>query len=67
MVSGASRSKLVTAQAARKWQIQLSTDPAARFYRHGDLVVTYAPKETLYWPTVDQCNANPELTFVQEA
>jgi len=59
--------ELKTAQAARKWQIQLSTHPDARYYRHGDVVITYAPPETLYWPHPEECNSDPYLEFVQEA
>ena len=58
---------LNSAQAARKWQIRLSSDPGARYYRHGDIVVTYAPRVSLYWPSVDECNTNSQLEFVQEA
>jgi len=58
---------LNSAQAARKWQIRISRDPGARYYRHGDVVVVYAPRESLYWPSVDECNTNPQLEFVQEA
>lgn len=58
---------LETAQAARKWQVRLSRDPAARYYRHGDVVVTYAEPDSLYWPSVEECNQNPELVFQKEA
>lgn len=59
--------ELKSAEAARKWQFQVSDHPSARYYRHGDVEVVYAPKETIRWPTAAECNRNPKLQFVQEA
>lgn len=58
---------LMTAKAARRWQIPKSSHEAARYYRHGDVVVLYAPQDTIEWPTPDECNEYPELEFVTEA
>jgi hypothetical protein len=60
-------SDLTSAQAARKWRIKLSRDPGARYYRHGDVALVYASPDSLYWPTPDECNRNPELRFEAEA
>jgi len=58
--------ELRSAQAARKWQVMLSNHPDARYYRHGDLVVCYAPPDSLYWPSVNECNEHPELEYRKE-
>ncbi len=59
--------ELNSAQAARRWQIPISSAPGAKQVRHGDVVVTYAPPETITWPTPQWCNQNPGLVFQQEA
>lgn len=57
---------LMTAQAARKWQIQLSNEPNAKYYRQGDVVLCTGTIDSMYWPTVDECNKNPVLNFEVE-
>jgi hypothetical protein len=59
--------ELKTAQAARRWQIPVSSVADAKQIRHGDVVLTYAPPETISWPTPQWCNQNPKLAFQQEA
>ncbi len=57
---------LKTAKAARRWQIKQSRDPKAVHYRHGDVAVCFAPAESMYWPTAEEANANPDMVFAEE-
>lgn len=54
---------LKTAQAARKWQVQLSKEPGAKYFRQGDVVLCTGAPESMYWPSVEECNENPVLNF----
>lgn len=67
---------LKTCAAARKWQFRINECPACKLvspikmWRHGDVQVSeYVTCEKCNktcisrWPTVDECNENPELQF----
>lgn len=57
---------LKTAQAARKWQFMISKEKDAKYFRQGDVVLCTGAAESMYWPTVEECNANPVLNFELE-
>lgn len=58
---------LRTAQAARAWQFRRSSDQSAKYYRHGDVVLCTGAPDTLYWPSVQECNDKPDVRFQWEA
>jgi hypothetical protein len=64
---------LMTAQAARKWQFPYDPQTGTSrpmLFRHGDVVVgevqSLAAATRWEWPSPDDCNQNPTLTFDEE-